>query len=214
MILVLTFSLAPATLLAQDDNQTDWAEYTSDNELVTFAYPPEWELMEEMAALNIFILSSAPGLIEAGATSLEPHEGDIILTIILLDEDTLGLIKPGVELPDLGLAPDELVTAVIGNIIDPYYGLNGETLAEEDVQIGEPEIIELAEDLEVGVIAITQADVETLNIAYPINDILLIASASVFSVESIDEETSQLIYDILAGFHFMGTAEDLSLFPE
>jgi hypothetical protein len=214
ILLLLMLNLFPLTVLAQDDDEPDWAEYTSDNGLITFAYPPEWELVEEMADLNIFILTSNPTLMEEGATSLEPNKGDIILSLILLNETTFAMIKPDAEMPDLTLAPDDLVKAAVNTIINPYYGTNGEILDEADVQIGVPEIVELKEDLEVGVITIIQPDVASLNLAYPIQDALMVVSASVFGVEEIDKETAQTVYDVLAGFQFTGTAEDLTLIPE
>jgi hypothetical protein len=209
LFLILCLCLPAIPALAQDD--TEWVDFESEDGLFKISYPEGWIVVEELLALYIMIVSNSEDLFDPSATSLEPADGDTIVTFILLSEETVAMM--GIQLPEADLTPEELLTFALENIIDPQNGLNGETLAEEDVEVGEIDLVELGEDdeaREVPMVLIKQPDNENLNFAFYMNDILVLASAAIFNGEIADIQ--DMVLQIVDSFEFTGTAEDLQPF--
>jgi hypothetical protein len=186
---------------AQKD-EVEFTEFTSDDESIHIAYPEDWFIYEELLLSNTVILTNNEDIFETTG-SLNPDDGDLLYTMVILTEESLSIL--GLEIP-AETVDEDLTAFALENILDPYYGLNGEQWAEDDIEIGEIMHIEVNEDFELESVILIQPNTQSVNFMYRVDEVIVLVSVSLFGGDITEIE--ETIYEIAASFEYHAPEQD------
>ena len=207
-VLMLVLVVRPLLVVAQDDDKvevdtSEWVEFTSEDEIFTVMYPPDWFAGSGEGPGSLFIVNNEL-LLETMETDDPALPGDKVVAVIaLLPANMLALM--GIELEEESTSLD-LIEGMAAM-------LQGESAddEEDDTEIGEPEILELSDGAEVGVISVkSESDsFEGFFLAHQTEDGLIFFGLAATYLGEYDEEFEATAIAILDNMEINITAEDL-----
>jgi len=205
LALALALGAAPLAALAQGD-ETQWEDFVAQDERLTLKYPAGWfvsEATEGEAFPTVGILNS-----EEAATRFEEGgnlvPGDKGFSVIVLPLDFLALL--GIEIPE-GATTLEAVQAM-----SDLFALSGEDAAGDGSAasgVGEPEELDLAEDVPGVVVSYQGASVEGEYVVRLLENDLVLILVSAAAPGEFDDAQRALDRELAASVAYAGTGADL-----
>ncbi len=205
LALMLSLIAGPASVLAQDGGDEDvWLEFTSDDEMLTASYPPDWYAGESQDLPGLTVANSEAVLtaIMEGTDESLPASGDLGLQILLLPVDILTM--SGFEIT-AETTLEELTTIVVEGLL----GLGQD--AETTTEFGEVEIVALDDEIEAGVMTVTD-EVDESNgilVVYEVADGVIGIGVGLAFLGEYDADVEAAFYGVLASVTYEGTSSDL-----
>ncbi len=156
MLILLTLVAAPLHVFAQDE--PDMEEFVSEDGLLTMLYPADWFVAEgtDLPFGGAVVMNTEEAL-ERYTEGEDPEEGDRLIMVALFPLEFFALF--GAELPDEPTIL-ELTTTFAAMFTEPEEPAAGDTAPEVTVELGEPEEIELGEDLTAGLVTVSSEEEE------------------------------------------------------
>jgi hypothetical protein len=188
LVLLLT---APLSALAQDD---DWVDYEEETGLFSISHPADWFLGYDPTDLLLFSLANSEALLEEmmGDEDAALESGDQGIAVLFVPAELAPLFL-GEELTE-DMTPDALAAALGAGIA------SGDAEGEPPV-MEEPEVVELEDGSEIGVIRYTVADenIDGILVAFQEEGVVYAGIAAAYTGE-FDEEFRELALEILGTF--------------
>jgi hypothetical protein len=207
-LLLILLLAAPLSVLAQDDDKEGWVEYTASNELFTLSHPKDWFISYDPDDLLFFYLANSEEALEklTSGGEMQPVSGDQAIAGFLMPAEVMPLLID-TEVPE-DATPEalvELLAATLGTSSDD---------GDAPPQIGEPEVLELEDGLEAGIVTIQDAEdeVDGVLIVWEADGIYFIAAVATHAGE-FDEEFQDLAIEIMTSID-LDTEAFLEIFNE
>lgn len=203
--LVLALAATPVALLAQEDDEFE--TYTSEDDLFSLSYPAGWFVqVEEESPFPSVLIANSEELLERIEVDEDVISGDAGFLVIVLPVEFLSFF--GMTLPE-DASPAEIAGVVAELFFGPEPGAD-ETVSEgEIVELGEPEEIELSEDLIAGAVSATSELEDGLFLVFAPAEGLLALVYSVAYAGEFTEEQAEVGQAVAASLVYEGTADDL-----
>ncbi len=205
LALAMALLVAPLAVLAQGD-EIEWEDYVSSDELLTLKYPSGWFLSEPAEGDNfptVGILNNEDAVTRfEDGSDLVP--GDKGFSVIVLPMDFLSLL--GVDVPE------DATELEVGQAMTDLLSLPNEGATEEEIaaiSVGEPEEVDLAEDVPGVAISFTDVGVEGEYIIRLLENNLVLVFISAAAPGEFDEAQRDLGRQVAASVAYAGTGEDL-----
>lgn len=213
-ITLLTLIISPTLALAQDDDQ-EWETYLSPDELLTFSYPADWMLLdyaeeeEEMGPPFPFVVFAPDQETLDRLDMDEPFlEGQRAMAVVILPAPFFAMMMPEAlpEEPSAGDYASQVAMMFFGSFEEaPAEG------AEEDptggLTLGEPEEVELGEDVTGGLVTLLSETDEGVVIARLLDDDLVAVIIAAGYPGEFTDDLRQLALDVAASVEYTGTAD-------
>lgn len=213
-IALLSLLLGPTLALAQDDDE-EWETYLSGDELLTFSYPAEWLVLdyaeeeEEMGPPFPFV-TLAPDQETLDRLEMDEDflEGQHAMAVVILPAPFFTMMMPE-ALPEEPTAEDyasQVALMFFGNFEEaPAEG------AEEDplggLTLGEPEEVELGEDVTGSLVTLLSDTDEGVVIARLLDDDLIAVVVAAGYPGEFSDDLRQIALDVAASVEYTGTAD-------
>lgn len=206
LLVALSLAIAPLTVFAQGDDDMEYEEYISEDGRLSVMYPAGWLAYEddEVPVPNITFGNTENALEFATSDEddLEFAEGDIALAVLILPTDFMALL--GVEVPEE--ADLDFATAIVESFV-----LSDDPEEDEDIQIGEPEEVELDDETSAGYIEVIDEDQEGAFVVFMLSDDLIVLAFAATSVGAFEDEYGDTLVDVVSTVSFEGTGADIML---
>lgn len=199
--LTLLFILSLALpVFAQDDEDSDLVEFTTEDESFTVSHPEDWvvEWDGEADPTTLIVANSEEVVTRMNEDDSQIEEGDRVVMFLVAPADFLTIL--GIEITE-ETTPEELAETVVNALF---------SIDEEAPEVGETRLIELDEEREVGAVEVSdeEENLEALLIVDENEGVVTIAYvlAPTGELEDFEEQATE----IFASFEVNLTAEDLN----
>ncbi len=210
LLLVFVLVLAPLSVLAQDDDEVELEEFTTEDELLTLGYPEGWSIeandLAEDGVPGVMLANSDEALAAMMAEETETSlaEGQVGIAVLIFPVDILGF---------MGLAPAEGEELDLAATVTAYFE---STMSEDDetdeTELSEAEVVEFGpegEEISAGYIEVTDADVEGAMLLFETGDGLLAMVFVGAYPGEYDEELKDTAFAIAESLVVNTTGEEL-----
>lgn len=199
--LTLLFILSLALpVFAQDDEDSDLVEFTTEDESFTVSHPEDWvvEWDGEDDPTTLIVANSEEVVTRMDEDDSQIEAGDRVIMFLVAPADFLTIL--GIEITE-ETTPEELAETVVNALF---------SVDEEAPEVGETRLIELDEEREVGAVEVSdeEENLEALLIVDENEGVVTIAYvlAPTGELEDFEEQATE----IFASFEVNLTVEDLN----
>ncbi len=204
LTVLLALVMIPLAALAQ--SETEYETYTSEDGLLSVAYPEGWASAfdTEMPFPNVYFANSEEALEKLMSTEdTTPDSGEVGILVAVLPTAFLALA--GTELP-----ADASVTDLAQVVVTSFLAPEDEA-AQEELEIGEAEEVLLDEEEERagGLVPVTQPGLEGAFIVASLQEDLLLVTYLATVPGEYSDELSEVLLAVTGSVSYEGTASDL-----
>ncbi|MBN1563731.1 MAG: hypothetical protein JXA10_07825 [Anaerolineae bacterium] len=200
LVLVFVLALTPLLVLAQDD--IEFEEFVTEDEMLTLSYPSEWVHEADTGFFPTFMAGTTEhALAQMNEDVLMPDSGDIMLFVMVVPVDILA--EAGLE-PDNDLALAELTTLLSGMFLEP-----DDPDSDNQPEFAEAAEVELDDELVVGQIEFMDNYLHGVFMLRELDEALFVITLVGTPLDEFNENVVAIGEQTISSVAYAGTREDL-----
>jgi cytochrome c5 len=208
LLVLVVLMVGPASTFAQQ-TPPPMKEFTSQDGKLALSYPADWVAGDgsEDVPLPNAVLANSQDALDRVLNSEDPVSGDALIEILVFPTDLLALT--GVQLPERPTV-DDYTTALATLFVGPETPTVEEgTPTPEGPQIGKAQEITLGENIQAGMVEVSDSTAQGAFIVHALSDKLLVITFVATYPGEYTQDFAQIGQDVAATVNYTGTAEDV-----